>query len=861
MSSENLPINDVLDELKQALELNDQVVLQAPPGAGKTTLVPLALMGASWLGHSKILVLEPRRIATRAAAYRMAELIGEKVGGTIGYAMRLESRLSKHTKVQVITEGILTKMLMDDPGLSGVGLVVFDEFHERSLDADLALSLCLKSREIFREEPLKLLVMSATMDGDRVANIINAPIISSEGKQYPVDVIYGRAAKPREKISERVVATIKSAVEENPDSSVLVFLPGEGEIRQTLAKLSDGLPASWNNIEVLPLFGSLSQEAQQYAIAPGPRKIVLATNIAETSLTIEGVDVVVDSGLVRVPAFDPSSGMTRLSTQRISRASSIQRAGRAGRLRPGKCYRLWSASQQQELAIHAAPEITSADLGPVALQLLRWGVDDPNELIWVDPPPAGPLQQARDMLFDLNAIAKTGDAVALTSHGETMSELGVHPRLAHMLLEGARARLLQTATLIAAVLSDRDPFDDPDMVTRVNVLNGQLRCPGNREGWKRRTLQLARQFETQVKAKLGKTELGDRKSADGDHSSRKSDIRLDIIAPEQAVSFLLACAFPDRIARKRHSGAYQLANGRSASLPRGAQFSRGDWLAVGEVSGLSKSQGDTIRSAASLAPDLFEGPLQSLVHGSEIVEWNKKENRFVAERRRSIGALILARTKLDPVPIEARRNALVIHLRETGLNYLPWSSELLTWQGRVQLARTSDDSLPDLSNGHLLDTLEVWLGPYLDKVTKPSDFKKLDLVQILHSLLSWDQQKSLEHLVPERIRVPSGSNIRLDYSQHPPVLGVKLQEMFGMSDTPVILNGEIAVVIHLLSPAGSPLQVTQDLAHFWRNTYQDVRKDIRGRYPRHPWPEDPLTAIATAKTKRAIERSQVKNEP
>jgi len=836
--NDSLPVYEILDDLKQALQFNDQVVLQAPPGAGKTTVVPLALMEESWLGDSKILVLEPRRIATRAAAYRLAETLGEKVGQTIGYAMRLESRLSAQTKVQVITEGILTKMLMDDPALAGVGLVIFDEFHERSLDADLALSLCLKSREIFREAPLKLLLMSATMDGDRVASVLNAPIISSEGKQYPVDLIYGQAAKPREKIADRTVSTIKRAVDENPESSVLVFLPGEGEIKRVLESLSGDSMIKATGMEVLPLFGNLSQEAQQYAIAPGHRKIVLATNIAETSITIEGVDVVVDSGLVRVPAFDPSSGMTRLSTGRISRASSVQRAGRAGRLRPGKCYRLWSSSQQQELAPHATPEILSADLVPVALQLLRWGIDDPGELSWVDPPADGPFQQARETLFALGAISRESGSIRLTDHGERMSGLAVHPRLAHMLLMGLQANLKPTAAQIAAMLSDRDPFDDPDMMLRVNVLSNEISCPRGREGWKHRTLQLARQFETQL----------DELQIDNPKSEK--------FTRAQSVAFLLACAFPDRIARKRHSGTYQLANGRSASLASGVHLGRDPWLAVAEVSGSTSSKGDIIRSAVPLTSHLFEGPLQSVVHTGEVVEWDKKENRFVAEVRRSIGALILSRTRLETVPPEAKRNALINHLREVGLEELPWKREIRQWQARVALARTLDASMPDLSDSCLLGTLELWLAPFLDAVTKPADYKKLDLTQVLHALLTWDQHKALKQIVPERVRVPSGSDVQLDYSRNPPVLAVKLQELFGMTQTPVVLNGELPVVIHLLSPAGKPLQVTQDLPHFWRHTYQEVRKEMRGRYPRHPWPENPLTALATKKTKRALANSE-----
>jgi len=537
-----LPVEDVLDTLKQRLSTRDEVVLQAPPGAGKTTLVPLALLTEPWLAGKKILLLEPRRIAAKSAAYRMASLINESPGQTVGYRMRLDTRVGKHTKIEIITEGILSRMLQQDPSLDETGLVIFDEFHERNLDSDLALSLCLKGRSLFRSgsgsNPLKILVMSATLDSDAIAQLLDdAPIVKSEGKAYPVEVIYGRASQPRERIVERMVATIEQALGDNPSSSVLAFLPGQGEIRRTADALSSWLlERKIKGVHLRPLFGNLSIEEQQQAIAPltgheaNDQKVVLATNIAETSLTIEGVDVVVDSGLAREPEFDPSTGMTGLHTVKISNASSIQRMGRAGRLKAGKCYRLWSAAQQQQLTPHGTAEILSADLAPLALQLLQWGVDDPGEMSWLDPPPRGPWQQAIDLLKSLGAIETKSTTAVLTPHGQAMTTLPVHPRLAHLLLCGAKIGFDNTAALLASLLSERDPFSqgNPDIGYRLDILSGETHCPREQQGWLRRTQQLARQFEEQ----LSKLNYKERKPA---HSP----------GFDQIPGYLLACAYPD----------------------------------------------------------------------------------------------------------------------------------------------------------------------------------------------------------------------------------------------------------------------------------------------------------------------------
>lgn len=839
-----LPVDACIGDLKQALHSRHEAVLEAPPGAGKTTHVPLALLDEPWLAGKKMLMLEPRRIAAKHAAYRMASLMGESVGQTIGYRMRLESKTSPQTRIEVITEGILTRLLQQDPSLAGIGLVIFDEFHERSLDADLALSLCLKGRELFREagNPLKLLVMSATLDTAAVAYLLdNAPVVRSAGRTYPVELIYGQAAKPGERIVERMVAALRQAVLDNPDSSILAFLPGQGEIHRTTGALGEWLlERKLRDVQLHPLYGNLTLEEQQQAIAPlpahsGGRKVVLATNIAETSLTIEGVDVVVDSGLVREARFDPGTGMTGLHTTRISSASSIQRAGRAGRLAPGKCYRLWTEGQQEQLAAQSTPEILRADLAPLVLQLLQWGIDDPAGLSWLDKPPIGSWQQALELLETLGAIAHQGTAVVLTAHGQTMAGLPVHPRLAHLLVCGKQAGHLSTAANLAGLLSERNPFshDNPDLGLPLDMLAGKAKCPAPQQGWLQRTRQLAQQFEATIRNQALPTGVG------------------HLLPAAQVHGYLLACAYPDRVARRRHSGGYQLANGRSADLPDKQALGNQAWLAIAEVSSLSGAKSDTIRAAVALDEGLFSGALAGLVQVHTVVEWDNKAGRFIAEEQHRIGVLVWQRKALPSVPAAAKSSALVGFIRKQGLDVLPWQAEQVQWCARVNLLRTLEPQhWPDVSRPHLLATLEDWLAPYLETVNSLADFKKLDLGSILSALLPWDKQQRLEQLAPQQLEVPSGHAIAIDYSQTPPVLAVKLQEMFGCQQTPTLANGKVALIVHLLSPAGRPLQITQDLAGFWRTSYHDVKKDMKGRYPKHPWPDDPLQAVATRKTKQ-----------
>ncbi|TDG13922.1 ATP-dependent helicase HrpB [Seongchinamella unica] len=846
-----LPVLETLPEVRAALAEHGQAVLQAPAGAGKTTAVPLALLREPWLEARKIVMLEPRRMAARASASRMAEMLGEEVGETVGYSIRLESRTSDKTRIEVITEGILTRRLQSDPGLEDVGLVIFDEFHERSLDSDLCLALCLQGRELFRESTaLRLLVMSATLDGDAVAGLLNnAPVVTSAGRQFPVEAHFGPTHRLQDPIAPPVAATVRRALQEH-SGSVLVFLPGQREINATGRELAKSLAATvGEEVLLTPLHGNLSLEKQQRAIAPAPagkRKVVLATNVAETSLTIEGISVVVDSGLVREALFDPATGMTRLTTRRISRASAEQRQGRAGRLGPGHCYRLWSEEQQGRLVAQSSPEILQADLAPLALQLLAWGVNDPGELAWLNEPPAVPWQQALDILERCGVLFyNEANTPQLTPHGVRLAQMPLHPRLAHMLLVGCDIHATETACLLAAVLSERNPLANAgaDLAVTLAVLLGEQRCPAEAQGWFRRIWQQARRFA---------------RIASDIHKPRRFAISID---SADVLGVLLASAYPDRVARRRDkSGVYQLGNGRSAILPAEDSLASQVWLAVADLGSQAGHSTDRIYSAVELNPDRFSDILSPLVRTEEVVDWDNRLERFVAQSRTLCGQLQVAVEPLTDVSEDARSRALLGVVRRRGLAILPWTKALQQWRERVRLMHEAcrgdpQNPWPDLSDHGLLGSLENWLLPYLGPVSRLEDFQQLDLKAMLQALLPWPLPLELERLAPERITVPSGSSIAVDYSQRPPVLAVKLQEMFGCEETPVIAGGRVALQVHLLSPAQRPLQVTQDLAGFWRSSYQDVKKEMKGRYPKHPWPDDPLQAVPTRHTRKRLEQA------
>ncbi|QIH11087.1 MULTISPECIES: ATP-dependent helicase HrpB [unclassified Pseudomonas] len=827
----SLPIDEVLPALRDALATRHEAVLEAPPGAGKTTRVPLALLDQDWLAGQTILMLEPRRLAARAAAERLASELGEKVGETVGYRIRLDSKVGPRTRIEVVTEGILTRRLQDDPALEGVGLLIFDEFHERSLDADLALALSLNGRELFRDEqPLKILLMSATLEGERLSALLDAaPILRSEGRMFPVAQRWGRPFQPGEFIEPRVVQAVLEAIHDE-SGSLLVFLPGQAEIRRVHQQLSEAL-GERDEILLCPLHGELELAAQRAAIDPAPpgkRKVVLATNIAETSLTIDGVRVVVDAGLARVPRFDPGSGMTRLDTQRISRASATQRAGRAGRLEPGVCYRLWSADQQEQLAAHASPEILQADLAGLALQLARWGVA-PDQLAWLDAPPSAAYAQAQDLLMRLGALDGEGN---LTRHGQAMAELPTHPRIAHLLLRGQSLGLAPMACDVAALLGERDILRgaDADLHSRLVLLSGEARAARGAQGGVQRARQLARQYRGYLRGQA------DAAVADPEHP--------------RWLGALLALAYPDRVAQQRRPGGaeYRLANGRAALFSEPDNLMKQPWLVIADLGSRQGQREERIYLAADFDPALFETVLAEQVRNVDQLDWDEREGLLRAERQRKVGELVLSREPLPGLDESARCLALVQLVRRKGLELLPWTAELRQWQARVallrqlELAAKAESQWPDVSDAALLEGLEHWLAPYLGKVSRLAHFANLDLAGILLGLLPWPLPQRLDELAPQHLKVPSGSSIRLDYSEQPPILAVRLQELFGLAETPRIADGRQAVKLHLLSPARRPVQVTQDLANFWRSTYAEVKKDLKGRYPKlfhklDPWVE------------------------
>ncbi|MBI3772009.1 MAG: ATP-dependent helicase HrpB [Gammaproteobacteria bacterium] len=823
----NLPIEAILPQLQQALAGHVNAVLQAAPGAGKTTRVPLVLLAAPWLRGRKIILLEPRRLAARTAAHYMAQSLGESVGQTVGYRVRLDSRVSAATRIEVVTEGVLTRMLQSDPALEGVGLVIFDEFHERSLQADLGLALCLETQSALRDD-LKLLLMSATIDGTKVAALLgDAPVISSAGRSFPVAVHHSAppAHASRDQTLQHVVSAVLRAMREEY-GSILVFLPGTGEIR----RVEQWLQAQVSNAEVMitPLYGELSIEAQEQAIRPAPagkRKVVLATNIAETSLTIEGIRIVIDAGLARVPRFDPNSGLTRLETVNVSQAAADQRCGRAGRLESGVCYRLWP--EGRHLLPYASPEILEADLAPLTLELAQWGCRDPQQLAWLDPPPAAAYAQAQELLQRLGALDNEN---RVTAHGREMAALPVHPRLAHMILRGRDIGAGAQTCALAALLSERDVLRtgkerNADMHTRMQVLHGVVRD----EEFDRGALQRIKQTAAQWRRQLG-------------ISTENYDDAL--------LGVLLAYAYPDRIAQRRSgdAGRYLLANGRGAVFTQHQSLADAAYLVIAQLEGSEREA--KIFLATAISEQQIEHYFAAQIESREFVEWDRREEAVMARRQRCLGALVLEDLPLTQASPEHVTQALLAGIRQLGLESLPWDRQTRFWQARVQfLHRLEPEQWPDVSDQALMATLEKWLAPFVTGMSRRVHLAKLDLAGALNHLLSWQQQRALDELAPTHVQVPTGSRIALDYSNDPPVLAVRLQEMFGATDTPRIGGGKVKLLLHLLSPAQRPVQVTQDLAGFWRGSYHEVKKDLKGRYPKHYWPDDPLQAEPTRRAK------------
>jgi ATP-dependent helicase HrpB len=836
-----LPIDEALAPLRVALASGRSAVLAAPPGAGKSTVVPLVLLEEPWARGKRIVMLEPRRLAARAVAERMAATLGESAGDTVGYRMRLETRVSRRTRIEVVTEGVFTRMLQGDPALEGVAAVLFDEFHERNLNADLGLALTLDAQQHVAPD-LRVLAMSATLDGAKVAELLGgAPVIASSGRIYPVEMHYvgkglpplpGPGAEPLDAAAARAVQQALHGAA----GDLLLFLPGAGEIRRTLARL---LAADLGkDVDVLPLYGELAPGEQDAALAParpGHRKVVLATNIAETSLTIAGVRIVVDSGLERRSVFDPASGMSRLETLRISRASAEQRAGRAGRTAPGSCYRLWGESAERTLAAYTPAEILNADLAPLALDLAVWGTRA-AELRWLDEPPAATLASAHDLLRRLGAIDAGG---RVTAHGAAMHGLGVHPRLAHMLLAAREHGAEAAAAELAALLSERDLLRgaarpgarDSDVRTRIDALRrGHSGAHAVDRGALERVRRAERAFAKQV----------------GASANRAADSPL-------SPGVLLAFAYPDRIARRRPGGEarYQLANGRGASFAEPESIAREEFLVAVDLDDSGRDA--RIQLAAPLdRADLFAHFEDALVGGDEVA-WDARTEAVVARRTVRIGELVIEEKPLKDPPLGAAAAAMVEGLRSLGLAALPWDDASRDFAARSEfvrrLGRTDLGDWPDLSDAALARELD-WLEPFLDGVTRRAQLDRVPLAAALRARLDRVQLQRLDELAPTHVTLPTGTRAKIDYlDDNAPCASMRMQEVFGLAATPRVADGAVPLTFKLLSPAHRPLQVTRDLASFWRNAYADVRKDMRGRYPRHYWPENPLEAEATKRAK------------
>jgi ATP-dependent helicase HrpB len=815
------PVLEIEVELKQQLHEKNIVILQAPPGAGKSTILPLQLLNEPWLTEKKIILLEPRRLAARSVATRMATLLNETPGAQIGYRVRFETCVSEKTKLEVVTEGILTRMIQHDNSLENIGLIIFDEFHERSLQADLALALSLQVQQVLRSD-LKILIMSATLDGEKLSAILNkAPIITSHGKQYPVAIHY-IPEEPYVSLTVTVAKAIRKAYHGHA-GDILVFLPGAGEIHRT----AELLAAENLGAEVCTLYGDLPFKKQQEAILPHPqnkRKIVLSTSIAETSLTIEGITVVIDSGYARVPRFDPRSGLTRLETIRVTKDAADQRAGRAGRLTPGVCYRLWSQGVQSALAAHRNPEIMEADLAPLVLELSEWGVKNIQELTWITIPPAGAVNQANELLHELKALHQH----QITARGKSMLRLPTHPRIAHMLLEASPESQhdLALATDLAALLEERDPLPreaGADLTLRLEALRkwrGGERVNADRNILER-IERLAMAWRKQFSIQSDNTAVSDTE-----------------------VGGLLMAAYPERIARQveKNSERYKLANGRIAKLPEHDTLHREPWLVVAQ---LDAGSGE---GKIFLAAPLSEEDLLPISEQHDVVKWDYNRSMVIGSREKRIGNLVLSSSPLLKISEEQRVKVLCEIIREQGLRILNWSEAQQEWQARIMSLKAwrPDEPWPDLNDESLLQRLEEWLGPFLTTVAKQTDLQRLELTTILPTLLPWELNNKINILAPSHIAVPSGSMIKVNYFSdgRSPVVEVRLQEVFGLNETPVVNEGKNKVILHLLSPGYKPVQVTQDLRSFWNNTYAEVRKELRTRYPKHSWPDDPWTAQA-----------------
>ncbi|QSF47744.1 ATP-dependent helicase HrpB [Paenibacillus tianjinensis] len=826
-----LPIMQVLPDLKIILKHSKAAVLIAEPGAGKTTGTPPAFLDEPWMDGKTILMLEPRRLAARSAAAYMAACLGEQVGQTVGYRMRMDSKVGKQTRIVVVTEGVLTRMLQSDPSLGDVGLVIFDEFHERSLHADLGLALTLEAQSVLRED-LRILIMSATLDGERVSALLDgAAVVDCPGRTYPVETFYAPPQRDTP-LEQSAAAAVLRALSEQP-GDVLVFLPGEREIRRTERELEGSrLP---EGTVVRPLYGQLPQAIQDAAVAaavPGERKVVLATSIAETSLTIEGVRTVIDTGLRRTQVFSPRTGMPRLTTVPVSKASADQRRGRAGRTAPGVCYRLWSREEHARLPDDNVPEIMETDLAQLALELALWGVRDPAALPWLDAPPAAPYAQGVALLRQLGALDAGG---AITPHGRSMAALGAHPRTAHMLLRAAALGEAPLACRLAALLQERDLFKGPanqssDLTLRVEALLRYERS-GDTGGADPAVLRAVQRESRNLLAQL--------QAAPGEVPGDLSRIGL-----------LLSFAYPDRVGQKRGEGAFLLSGGRGAAMREGQPLARSPYIVAAGVDDRA-GQGRIILAADLPEAELLKEHADSLTEEREVY-WDKESGSVKARRRTLFGALALKETTHERPTAEETEEVLLSVISAEGLGVLPWDKGTIQLRQRMAFMHAVRTDWPDVSDEALLQSLHEWLRPYIQGMRNLRDLQRLPLSKALEGMLDWSGGQTLDKEAPTHITVPSGSRIPLDYGNPgTPVLAVRLQEMFGQADTPRIGLGKVPVLLHLLSPARRPMQVTSDLASFWRSTYFEVKKDLKGRYPKHYWPDDPLQAEPTSRTRPA----------
>ena len=812
-----LPIDAVLDDLARTLSRHNAAVLVAPPGAGKTTRVPLALLDEPWAKGKKIIMLEPRRIAARASADRMAKTLGERAGETVGYRVRFGSKISRATRIEVVTEGIFSRQILDDPELNGVAAVLFDEFHERSLDADLGLALARDAQTGLRED-LRILVMSATLDGARVAKLLgDAPVVESEGRAFPVETRYlGR--KPDMQLERQMADSIASALRADA-GSVLAFLPGAAEIRRTQNFLEERVQDA--GTEIVPLFGALDASVQDRAIAPAPkgmRKVVLATSIAETSLTIEGVRIVVDSGLSRVPRYEPDIALTRLETVRASRAAVDQRRGRAGRTEPGICYRLWDEPQTASLVAYTQPEILSADLSSLVLDLAQWGVTDPATLSFLDPPPAPALKEAKSLLHELGALDADG---RITAEGKRLRALALPPRLARMIVDSDRLGAGQPAAEIAAVLTERGlGGDGVDLDHRLD----QFRRDRSQRASSAR--DMARRWAAQVS------------------SSKSAPAEMDL-----STGIMLAFAFPDRVAKNRGNGSFVLANGRGAAVEQTSSLARAPYIAVGELTGTAAA--GRILLAAPITEGEIEAQFADHIETSDEISFERAALALRARRRKTLHAITLSEAPLTLAPSADTARIFADGLIAAGLDRLPWSKAAKQWRDRVMFLRKAEgESWPDLSDDALATNAADWLVPALYDKTSLKEVSSGDLSEALQTLLPWELRSRLEREAPTHFEAPTGTMLAIDYeAEQGPTIAVRLQELFGLDTHPAIARGKVPLVLELLSPAQRPVQVTRDLPGFWRGSYAAVRSDLRGRYPRHPWPEDPANALPTRRVK------------